>query len=655
MLAVADMMPARVFMLAAFALIAQRPAPDQSTFRAGVDVVSVDVSVLGRDRKPARDLAPGDFEVLEDGKPRPIVAFSSVEVPARPATAAAEAAWVREVGPDVAHNQGQDVRRVAIVLDDAMTPPEPRITEAAKAIARSIVDRLGPADQAAIVFTFYPGSAQTFTADRARLRAAIDRFQPRYVINRRPGMGADFDSAATYASARTLSNVADYMIGLPDRRKALAYISPGAGVDRGSLSPQGDDDLAITATQQLLTRARGANLTIYGFDPMGGEGAEAYIYERLLKIGLGVEDAFQLAKKRATLEREFLQSTSEQTGGRAIVNTSNVAPAVSAMFDELASYYLVGFQPAGATKDGKLRRLEVRVRRPDVIVQARNAYYATVSGAAPAGGESGTAAALNRAMHAAGMAGGVSLHAAAAPFAQAGKKNAKIAIVVGVDLPRAADGRGVVETADLIVQAFDAAGTVRATRTLSVDVTLRPARVDRSYYELLTDVDLAPGRYELRLGVRSKAQDRIGTVFQPIDVPEFSKAGLSLSGIVLSTIPALRAAPADAFAGLLPVVPTASRAFPRSIAVQAFARVYRGDSAPAGDVTVRTTVTSASGATVLDLPLLLAPAQFGSRRSADLSTEIPVKRLPAGDYLLTIQAQAARATGRSEIRFAVIE
>ena len=35
----------------------------QETFRASVDIVRVDVSVLGRDRRPIRDLTAGDFEV----------------------------------------------------------------------------------------------------------------------------------------------------------------------------------------------------------------------------------------------------------------------------------------------------------------------------------------------------------------------------------------------------------------------------------------------------------------------------------------------------------------------------------------------------------------------------------------------------------------
>lgn len=57
------------------------PAP-QPTFRLGVDLVQVDVAVLDRDRRPVRGLTAENFAVLEDGKLRPVVAFTEVELPA---------------------------------------------------------------------------------------------------------------------------------------------------------------------------------------------------------------------------------------------------------------------------------------------------------------------------------------------------------------------------------------------------------------------------------------------------------------------------------------------------------------------------------------------------------------------------------------------
>src|SRR5690349_8908527 len=46
------------------------PQPQIPVFRAGVDVLTVQASVLDRDGKPVIDLAPADFTVTIDGRPR---------------------------------------------------------------------------------------------------------------------------------------------------------------------------------------------------------------------------------------------------------------------------------------------------------------------------------------------------------------------------------------------------------------------------------------------------------------------------------------------------------------------------------------------------------------------------------------------------------
>ena len=119
----------------------------QPTFRAGVDVVRLDVSVLDKSRRPVRNLTAADFTVVEEGEPRPIVAFSAVDVPDAPGHAVE---WMRDVGSDVATNRLDTRRILAIVMDDCYTNPQDGKT--AISLARNVVNRLGPNDLAGVVF-----------------------------------------------------------------------------------------------------------------------------------------------------------------------------------------------------------------------------------------------------------------------------------------------------------------------------------------------------------------------------------------------------------------------------------------------------------------------------------------------------------------------
>ena len=99
--------------LAALAGARQDPAPPQATFRTGVDVIQLDVSVLDKDRRPVRGLTAADFTILEEGSPRPVVEFKAVDVP--PASSP-PAGWARDVPEDVTVNAPPRGRVVAIVM-----------------------------------------------------------------------------------------------------------------------------------------------------------------------------------------------------------------------------------------------------------------------------------------------------------------------------------------------------------------------------------------------------------------------------------------------------------------------------------------------------------------------------------------------------------
>src|SRR5262245_2314489 len=105
----------------------------QETFRTGVELVRLDVSVLDKDRRPIRGLRAQDFTILEDGTPQPIAAFSAIDMPDLVAPASG---WMHEVGSDVVTNQLDVWRVVVILMDDGNTSADDGAPKTARQIAR---------------------------------------------------------------------------------------------------------------------------------------------------------------------------------------------------------------------------------------------------------------------------------------------------------------------------------------------------------------------------------------------------------------------------------------------------------------------------------------------------------------------------------------
>ena len=187
----------------------------------------------------------------------------------------------------------------------------------------------------------------------------------------------------------------------------------------------------------------------------------------------------------------------------------------------------------------------------------------------------------------------------------------------------------------------------------NAEVRLRPSDSD-ARFDVLTPLALKPGRYNVRFSAHSVALDRTGSVYTDVTVPDFEKEKLSLSGMVVSGDPAPTAAPRDAFAAVIPVVPTTRREFERGDRGTAFIRIYQRGKQPAAGVEVTARVTDANGAEIAAKGDTIAPARFGAARSADYTYELPLATLTPGHYLLTIESRLGALTVRRDVRFLVL-
>lgn len=619
---------------------AQDATPPQLTYRAGIDVVQVDVSVLDKDRRPVQGLKAGDFVVREDGKVRAIAAFSEVTLP--PRLPEPSAAWMREVGPDVVTNLAPKEGRLVVILLDysirASDIPEARRTAAAA------IDQLGPDDLAAVIYTSV-GVPQNFTADHSLLRAAINQ----------PFLGIDVDPDDPFGTHRgecrcgvcsleAMTNVADAVREVPHRRKMLLFIGSGVAVSTTGIECFAE---IREAREKLLRAAGAANLTIHTFDSMllqsGGYGSAS-------DRG-GIPEVTDASARSPSLIRQLnLAFYPGETGGRAIKNTNAPSEPLPDIFAETGSYYVLGITAAHSKDDAAYHSIAVEVSVPGVEVYPRKGYVArspavsdttkSPNGAAPAS--------LTAALKGLWPETGIPMSVTAAAFAAPAAHGATVAVVARAQEP-AVPERGA--QVNVLAGAYGREGEALATQVQTIRLRPSAARPKVFQYEVPSRLQLKPGRHEIRVAIEDQDRHLIGSVYTYVHVPDFAKEPLSLSGLVLGT----RAAASNStFADLLPLEPTTRREFATTDQVTAFARVYQALNDPAAAVIVKTRIIDASNRIAYEANTSFTEANSAASHSSDYRLDLPLASLTPGRYLLTIEAtRRPKQTARRDVMFSV--
>lgn len=639
------------FLALGVALGLQQQAPP--VVRTEVNLVRLDVSVLDRNRRPVTGLTAADFEVLEDGQPQKVLTAIEVNVPEPPQPTAP---WIVEAGHDVAGNSVAD-RRLLVLVFDLLTEGEAFEARTAREIGHSLVDALGPADLMAVVFTSDHRGAQDFTADRALLRQAIDRsgmwgnrpFTSDFEISKpgeraqpssvAPRPNADYGPCFGTRSMRTLRHLGEALRDVPDRRKAIMYVSAGVHFNPLALSPGQTDPMGCNAKfkfdfDEVLQQFQLANINVY---PVSVTGLR---YRAPVAPKPGVPDL------TTDLATDFMMMFASNTGGRATVNNNRPnRDAVARIMTENGSYYILGYElPPRRRTSENWRRIEVRVNRRGVEVRARSKFVD-----APVQTSPKSVSTLREAISGVLPKQGLPLFVTAAPFAAAGERDRSlVAVTVGVSDAKAAADLNEVE---ILTAAFDAEGReVNAVRSTG-SVTVRPSGQTGAAFELHSGISLDPGNYQLRVAVHNIRSGAVGSVYTSVDVPGFGRSPLSMSGLVVSATPAVPSNRSSELSGLLPVNPTVRRAFSATDRVTAFARIYQPPEV-SKPTRILTTIVDGNNKESLKREFELSASDF-AKGSADFSLELP-SGLPSGQYLLTVQVSGPGNLRRT-VRFTIAE
>jgi Ca-activated chloride channel family protein len=129
----------------------------------------------------------------------------------------------------------------------------------------------------------------------------------------------------------------------PEMRKAIVILSDGM------------DTSSKASSDKAIESALGIGATIYAVD--------------MSATGDGSNNQQSAA---------VLKNFAEKSGGRFVGTPGGPAlrDAFANIADELAHQYTIAYRPLNQTRDGKWRKLEVKVSRPEVKVRTRKAYRA---------------------------------------------------------------------------------------------------------------------------------------------------------------------------------------------------------------------------------------------------------------------------------------
>ena len=647
---------ASVIMAAGAIRAQQTPQP---TFKAGVQLVRIDVSVLDDKRQPVRGLQASDFTVLEDGQTRPIRSFKPIEHPAAVAPAITDSV---ETATGVTTNQaGNDASRLILILMDRSIPPE-RPMIVARQIADAAVDAMAPGDLAAIVTTG-GGVPQNFTSDRARLHKTIASSDWSQLLSQAQiddpivgamGMNNPMEDGRCLCGLCVLDTIARIAKQLRDvpRRKVLLFIGSNiivqVGPVPGVLDRLGCDKLVRDGREQLFSALQTSGLTVHSIDP---QGIASVGPETRATVVNGVPDRTwaDLNAQRSQEVKDFMKAQGnlgvlpELTGGRTVLNSNEPFRMVPAVLHESDAYYLLAFEPIESTGDVR-HTIDVKVARKGVQVHA--VKYIEPSAAADAGNLPPLSP-LDRALTDLLPDASLPLQVSVSTFAGPDRRHA----YVGITLDASAFASVGSLPLEIAVQASDERGrrvaAARQNGTVQVPATAGGMNGLSAFVELQTYLTLPPGDYELRSAVMNSATRAASSVFTHIRVPAFDEGALSLSDVVLGTRDNAGALPEGAPS--LPIVPTTARVFDAARPAWAFIRAYRRADEP-GAVSVETSLLDASGKRFRHQSL---PAASFAGGAADIRLPLPLKGLAPGRYVLRIDARQGRSNTSRSVAFEI--
>ncbi len=527
----------------------------QFTFHSETELVLVNVTVRDKDGNAVKDLKQEDFVVLEDNKLQQISSFdlentdavvptNTAEIPLlgnnQPPRAKASSSQAASVSPL------KDRRLIVLFFDlSAMQPDE--IERSVKAADKYVDTQMAPADLVAVISLGNQLVVNTdFTSDRDLLKKTLASFNS--------GAGQGFEEGSTGTTEGTadtgasftvddteynifntdrrlqaLKSVADKLSRV-DEKKSLIYFS--SGMDRTGIENQSELRAATNAAVR-------ANLSIYTMDIRGlqamvpgGEAQSASL--RGTSPYSGAATLNQYNSNFTT--QETLVTLAADTGGKAFLDSNDFGRVFRGVQQDTSIYYLLGYHSSNSARDGRYRRITVRVKRPGLKLDFRRGYYA------PADFQHSTQEDRERQLDeelASDLPNtDLPVYLSPAYFRIADNRFyvAVSLVVPGSQIPFTHNNDQDRATLDVLGVVEDPQkrpmGQVRDTVKLALNTS---QLVQRKNVQYNTGFVLPPGKYHLKFVVRENQTGTLGSFETDLTVPDLKGVPVKMSSVVLAS------------------------------------------------------------------------------------------------------------------------
>ncbi len=658
----------------------------QGGFRLKTNADLVLTNVVARDAKTGeivKGLKQSDFKIFENGKEQTIDTFDfeSVDMatPLNEATVSGLAAGPTSNGnkavvvakPEELRNH----RLIVMFFDLTSMQPEDleRAVDAAQTFLRT---KMQAADVIALVSLGDTLSVdQDFTADKNALINEVGAYNGTEGQGFAPGANAnsnqvedttaytpeeseynDLNTDRELFALRAVSKSLERI----NEKKSMLYFS-------GGISRDGIENEA--SLRSAINSAVRADLAIYSVDTRGLQaiGPLGDASTGSLRGQSGFNGGALMNNMQANFAtQEVMATLSTDTGGTAFFDSNDFAPAFAKVQADTSAFYAIGFHSTNLARDGKYRKLTVKIDRPGIKLEYRPGYYAPAD--FKHSGKENREQELQDQLASDLPATDMAVYMSAMYFLlDENRFYMPVSLVVpGSQIPFVKGGDKDKATLDIIGAVIDESkrpvGRVRDTVKLNLDPSLQARQKNIQY---TTSFDLPPGKYQIKFVVRENQTGRMGSFIADVTLPDLKKVPLKMSSILLAS----QRSPSKKQDPLVrngqEYVPNISHVFRQDQHMYLLYEVYEparekaAENAPKGTkpgINLLSSLELIQGSTkVFETPTVQAKSiNVDGRDAVSFELDVPLDKLKPGQYVCQLNVIDDAAGSFAFPRFAVL-